>query len=209
MFLCRWCDPVKEFGHIKDRETRLAMWYERLAQMGLTWHEDPRIREQDFGNYQDPEAINVAKIERPKFGAFYYRFPNGESASDVFDRVSTFLDSLWRSFDFNRARNYVLVTHGIAIRVLLARYFHYSIDQFNMMKNPTNCEMIILGHNGAGKLQLNGRCDLNLRERKDDSDDTAMSQNFDVIGYSYHKKLRVVPKEHFTKRIIRLSHNDL
>lgn len=47
-----WCDPDKEFGHIEDLEMRKMLWYDRLAEMGITWHEDPRIREQDFGNYQ-------------------------------------------------------------------------------------------------------------------------------------------------------------
>ena len=37
----------------------------------------------DFGNYQDPMVIKKAKGERHKFGSFYYRFPHGESASDV------------------------------------------------------------------------------------------------------------------------------
>ena len=35
------------------------------------------------GNYQDPLVIRRAKSERHKFGSFYYRFPHGESASDV------------------------------------------------------------------------------------------------------------------------------
>ena len=128
-----WCDPEVEFGHIGDDSKKLECWYAELARRGVTWHEDPRIREQDFGNYQDDATMQKAKLERHKFGAFYYRFPDGESGSDVFDRVSTFLDSLWRSFDLNRSQNYVLVTHGISIRVLLARYFRYSIDQFHMM----------------------------------------------------------------------------
>ncbi len=46
-----WCDPA-EFSHIENRDERLTAWYEALVARGLTWHEDPRIREQDFGNYQ-------------------------------------------------------------------------------------------------------------------------------------------------------------
>jgi len=156
-----WCDP-KEFKDITDKEQRIKAWYRRLMEMGLTWNEDSRIREQDFGNYQDPDTIRKAKQERHRFGVFYYRFPYGESASDVFDRVSTFLDSLWRSFEMSKSQNYVLVTHGISIRVLLARYFRYTIDQFNILANPRNCEMIILGHNGEGRLELQGRCALEL-----------------------------------------------
>lgn len=77
-----WCDP-SEFDHIEHYEQRLNAWYSRLMDCGLTWAEDPRIREQDFGNYQEPKMIQQAKRDRHMFGAFYYRFPLGESASDV------------------------------------------------------------------------------------------------------------------------------
>jgi broad specificity phosphatase PhoE len=77
-----WCDP-SEFSYIEDHEQRLNAWYSRLMECGLTWNEDPRIREQDFGNYQEPEMIKQAKRDRHMFGAFYFRFPLGESASDV------------------------------------------------------------------------------------------------------------------------------
>jgi broad specificity phosphatase PhoE len=77
-----WCDP-SEFAHIADPDRRLKAWYGRLLELGLTWNEDPRIREQDFGNYQEPDKIKQAKRDRYRFGAFYYRFPHGESASDV------------------------------------------------------------------------------------------------------------------------------
>jgi hypothetical protein len=40
-----WCDP-SEFNHITDRDSRMKAWYKRLLELGLTWHEDPRIREQ-------------------------------------------------------------------------------------------------------------------------------------------------------------------
>ena len=44
--------------------------------------------EQQFGNYQDFEAMRAAKAERKKFGRFYYRFPYGESGVDVYDRAT-------------------------------------------------------------------------------------------------------------------------
>ena len=79
-----WSDPdSQEYAHLKNKSKHLKAWYTKLTQLGLTWHEDPRIREQDFGNYQDPMVIKKAKGERHKFGSFYYRFPHGESASDV------------------------------------------------------------------------------------------------------------------------------
>jgi len=231
-----WCDP-EEFSHILNRSKRLKLWYSKLMEMGLTWHEDPRIREQDFGNYQDPHAIVKAKSERHRFGAFYYRFPHGESASDVFDRVSTFLDSLWRSFESGRAQNYVLVAHGISIRVFLTRYFRYSIDQFHMLANPKNCEMITLGHDGSGRLLLDGRCELELSEKKekegegggggDDGKNDAQQANGKdgnggeqvqkkgsataatvVTGYKNYSKLRTLPPQYVQPRSMRMSWND-
>jgi len=212
-----WCDP-QEFNHITNRNKRLKAWYSRLMESGLTWHEDPRIREQDFGNYQDPNIIKKAKRERYKFGTFYYRFPHGESASDVFDRVSTFLDSLWRSFESGRAQNYVLVTHGISIRVFLARYFRYSIDQFNLLANPQNCEMIILGHDGEGRLDLDGRCELELKQRaaaKDYTDGKEEQANDGdeksetvIVGYKKYERLRTVPPQHVRPRKVRMCHDD-
>lgn len=53
--------------------------------------EECRIREQDFGNFQVQERMRVIKESRERFGRFYYRFPEGESAADVFDRVSSTL----------------------------------------------------------------------------------------------------------------------
>jgi broad specificity phosphatase PhoE len=197
-----WCDP-KEFSHIRNRERRLKAWYGRLLELGLTWHEDPRIREQDFGNYQVPDNIRQAKQERHRFGPFFYRFAHGESASDVFDRVSTFLDSLWRSFDHNQAKYYVLVTHGISIRVLLARYFRYSIDQFSHLANPRNCEMIVLAHDGAGKLKLDGRFEI-LEEKEGENANSVRK----VKGYIFHERLRVLPKEYVHKLNARISYDD-
>lgn len=51
--------------------------------------EECRVREQDFGNFQVAERMKAIKETRERFGRFYYRFPEGESAADVYDRVSS------------------------------------------------------------------------------------------------------------------------
>lgn len=53
--------------------------------------EECRIREQDFGNFQEQERMDSIMETRMRYGRFYYRFPEGESAADVFDRVSSTL----------------------------------------------------------------------------------------------------------------------
>ena len=51
--------------------------------------EECRVREQDFGNFQEEQRMKAIKETREKFGRFFYRFPEGESAADVYDRVSS------------------------------------------------------------------------------------------------------------------------
>lgn len=199
--LAAWVDP-SEFEHIKDKGERTIAWYKKCYELGITWSEDPRIREQDFGNYQDVAEMKKAKEERHKFGTFYYRFPNGESASDVFDRVSTFLDSLWRSFESKKTKNYVIVTHGVSIRVFLARYFRYTIDQFNYLSNPKNCELIVLKHDGLGKLKFDGRSELDM---EDHVDEVTGEKTKRITGYTFHKKMRVVPQQWRRIREVKLS----
>ena len=53
--------------------------------------EEPRIAEQQFGNFQDVAEVCAAKEERGRFGRFWYRFPNGESGLDVFNRTTSFI----------------------------------------------------------------------------------------------------------------------
>ncbi|KAE9317429.1 hypothetical protein PF008_g18744 [Phytophthora fragariae] len=121
----------------------------------IPWSEEPRIREQDFGNFQEPMKIRECKAQRRRFGSFFYRFPSGESPADVYDRVSSFLESLYRMFEKTSEENYVLVTHGVAIRVILTRYFKYRISEFEQLENFHNGEFVVLEFNECqGKFML-------------------------------------------------------
>ena len=41
-------------------------------------------------------TMRAAKLERARFGRFFYRFPNGESGLDVFNRVTSFISTIAR-----------------------------------------------------------------------------------------------------------------
>lgn len=41
-----------------------------------------------IGNFQDREKMRIEKEVRRRYGRFFYRFPNGESAADVYDRIT-------------------------------------------------------------------------------------------------------------------------
>ncbi|XVE89729.1 hypothetical protein DITRI_Ditri20bG0019200 [Diplodiscus trichospermus] len=126
--------------------------------------EECRIREQDFGNFQVEERMKVIKETREKFGRFFYRFPEGESAADVFDRVSSFLESLWRDIDLNRFHNnpsqdlnLIIISHGLASRVFLMKWFKWTVEQFERLNNLGNCEIRVmeLGNGGEYSLAIN------------------------------------------------------
>ncbi|KAL9147771.1 hypothetical protein ABFS82_13G193000 [Erythranthe guttata] len=132
--------------------------------------EECRLREQDLGNFHDTHKIKQLNEMRNKFGRFFYRFPDGESGADVYDRVSNFLESLWRDIEMKRCipnnnnndggsgeLNLVIVSHGLAIRIFMMRWFRWSVDQFERLKNPDNCEFIVmqLGSGGEYSLSIN------------------------------------------------------
>lgn len=51
--------------------------------------EEHALREQHFGNYNDPPAIYRIKDERTSYGRFFYRVPGGEAGCEVYDRISS------------------------------------------------------------------------------------------------------------------------
>lgn len=114
----------------------------------IVWEkEDPRLREQEYGNL-DKEGSDEFEKERNRFGKFFYRFESGESGGDVYDRCTGFLDTLYRDFDKpNCPDNILIVCHGFTMRVLITRWLHINFATFQRMKNPDNC--------GFYKLRLN------------------------------------------------------
>src|SRR5512137_2008313 len=65
------------------------------------YYEDPRLREQEWGQNMESREGYKQKVEeyRDGYGHFYYRFRDGgESCADVFDRISDFLNTMHRDF---------------------------------------------------------------------------------------------------------------
>lgn len=97
--------------------------------------------------------------ERADYGHFFYRIPNGESAADAYDRISGFNESLWRQFgeaDFPSVC--VLVTHGLMTRVFLMKWYHWSVEYFEDLRNINHCEFILMKQNAEnGKYILDNQ----------------------------------------------------
>ena len=126
--------------------------------------EEPRVREQDFGNFQDT-SMQQLKKERAGFGRFFFRFPNGESAADVYDRVTSFRETLRNDINFGRFNcdelgcktddcTVVIVTHGLTLRIFLMRWYKWTVDMFERLHNPGNAEVMVMERGAGGRYSL-------------------------------------------------------
>ena len=120
--------------------------------------EDPRIREQDGGHYKEEAFLENENAARKEYGKFYFRLQDGESGADVYDRVSTFLETLHR--DFNKPDypdNTLIVTHGVTLLVFLMRWFHWTVSEFESYRNPRNCQVVVMESDAAGRYMISSR----------------------------------------------------
>ena len=127
------------------------------------YNEEPRLREQEWGYLRCNEEFDKICKERKEYGTFYYRIPGGEAGSDVYDRVNDFLGSMFRDFKHPKfPPNCVMVTHGLTIRLFIMRFFHLTVEEFEQMLSPANCDLVML------TLQENGKYKLEYEIKKTD-----------------------------------------
>jgi broad specificity phosphatase PhoE len=107
---------------------------------------EPRLGEQEWGILASPEDRKLWRQKHKEYGPFYYRVPQGESSADVYGgRMGGVIDTLWRDFKKkDYAKNVLIVSHGMTIKILLMRWFHLSIDVFEKMEIPHNCQIIVM-----------------------------------------------------------------
>lgn len=91
--------------------------------------EEPQLREQDFANLQD-ESMILRKEDRNRYGKFFYRFQNGESMADVYDRITIFEDHLVRDMEAGRfGANDAVVgaspSRGVSPSLVRAHAWHF------------------------------------------------------------------------------------
>ena len=124
-------------------------------------HVDPRVREQEFGNFQKADEMRKHSQTSQEVGRFYYRRPTGESGADVYDRASNFWESLLggaltpqEALVHNHRTPpddaLLVVTHGLTMRLLLMRYFAWSPQTFDAVYNPGNCDFWVLAKDPTG-----------------------------------------------------------
>ncbi|KAL6963407.1 hypothetical protein U1Q18_044447 [Sarracenia purpurea var. burkii] len=149
---------VSPYRRTLETLRNLAKAFDRCRIAGV--REEPRLREQDFGNFQDREQMKIDKSLRAVYGRFFYRFPNGESAADVYDRITGFRETLRADIDIGRFQppgeqspnmNVVIVSHGLTLRVFLTRWYKWTVDQFEGLTNMANGDMIVMERGYGGR----------------------------------------------------------
>lgn len=150
--------------YLRTRQTLREILHEIPPDQILGIREDPRISEQQFGNFQSHHTMQDNKATRSDFGRFYYRFPEGgESGFDVYNRVSGFIGTLKRDsaeyYDDDEDQNgnsttICIVTHGLALRLFLMRWFQYSVHEFERSYNPKNAAVVVLERDPGGWFEL-------------------------------------------------------
>lgn len=121
----------------------------------FVFSEEPRLREQEWGYLRDQDEFDRICRERTDYGSFYYRIPGGESGSDVYDRINDLLGSLYRDFSRDSfPHNCVLITHGLTIRLFVMRFFHMTVEEFECMAAPGNCDLTVMELQPDGFYQL-------------------------------------------------------
>ncbi|KAJ0104953.1 hypothetical protein Patl1_17677 [Pistacia atlantica] len=152
---------VSPYRRTLETLQNLGRAFERSRIAGMI--KEPRIREQDFGNFQDREKMRVEKTIRRLYGRFFYRFPNGESAADVYDRITGFRETLRAAIDNGRFQppgersqnmNLVIVSHGLTLRVFLMRWYKWTVEQFEGLNNLGNGKMMVMGQGSGGRYSL-------------------------------------------------------
>ncbi|CAM9316520.1 unnamed protein product [Choristocarpus tenellus] len=146
--------------------TRARMTYQIIREVlnPRKWamKEDPRLRaELDFGNFQDSEEMEETmevRTTRRLYGRFWFRFKDGESGADVYDRATAFWESVFRLMDNasgkHQYKNFVIVTHGLMMRLILMRYFRWEVEHFEMVWNPDNCKFWIMERDERGSFKV-------------------------------------------------------
>ena len=113
-------------------------------------YEDPRLREVEWGFNQPENHGDFVDEMQETHGRFYYRMDGGESPADCFDRISTFLETLMRQVERKNANRVLIVSHGTTIRTFVMRFMHLTVEEYENIRNPKNCDIITIADEGLG-----------------------------------------------------------
>lgn len=161
-----WSSP---FTRARETSQIVQAQLERIGTMrGMPYHvrykEDPRLREIDWGTTDDADTYAELEAKRKamkhKWAAesrFYFRMPSGESYAQVYDRLSSYLETLHRDFQDPLYPNHLILSfHGGSIKAFLMRFFHWSVEEFDAFETPGNCDILHIEKEHPGCYHFRG-----------------------------------------------------
>ncbi len=148
--------------YLRTRQSLREILSEIPKEKVLGIREDPRLSEQQFGNFESHHTMMDNKATRMAYGRFYYRFPGGgESGFDVYNRISGFIGTLKRdSVEYcdtdeeDYSSTICIVTHGLTLELFLMRWFQYSVHEFERSYTTKNAAVICLERDPEGRFEL-------------------------------------------------------
>jgi broad specificity phosphatase PhoE len=127
----------------------------------FTIKEDPRLRTQAWGPIRTDDENRLLLAEREEYGVFHFHVPGGESCAYVYDRVASFMESVFQHT--NRAEeDIVIVTHGMTLRLILMYVLELTVEEFENYLNPDNCVVLMVEQRG-GRYVLTNPGDIPMR----------------------------------------------
>jgi broad specificity phosphatase PhoE len=109
-----------------------------VAGKTVKFHENPLLRERDWGSLRD--IVDNRHLKKEAHFNFYYRPDHGESYADAYHRVVTFFTHLRQS---RCEGDIVIVSHGEWIRLALMYLDGFGVQHFaEHRKNPKNASII-------------------------------------------------------------------
>ena len=118
--------------------------------------------------YNDWRVFNVFHPEqgalRTLLGPYWYQYPQGESVSQVRDRVRSILATVIRE---HSGKNVMMVTHHLtilSIRATLERLTHEQFMELDTNEKPVNCG--VTHYRGDPDAGSNGKLVLDFYNRK-------------------------------------------
>lgn len=118
----------------------------QLVISGVTKHvqwslvTDSLISKQNWGNVTVHNRAEIEK-ERYRVGVLRYCFPGGESGAEMLFRFDLFAKKLEQEITEGGTGNFLVITHGFELRVLLKSLLGWTEEYFESLAHPLHCEM--------------------------------------------------------------------
>lgn len=124
--------------YVRARETATII-KKQIKTIYSSYEESPLIIERAWGNLRDEVEQFKTREERNHLFDFYRRPTGGESFADVYQRAFIFLEYLKNNF---KDGNIIIVSHGEFLKVLLMIIDGNTVEEFDGLPNPKNCQII-------------------------------------------------------------------